>query len=97
MDVNGCHIVCSLNADSPDGFEATVSRYVGVRFLQDGIPEGAEKISRGPFMTTRAAVVYAHAWNDAETPPPIPEEPKPEPPKPDGDQGDKQPVTSETK
>lgn len=76
MDVNGCHIVCSLNASSEDGFEATVSRYVGVRFLQDGIPKDAVKVSRGPFMTTLAAVIYAHSWNDANTPPPMPTDEK---------------------
>lgn len=68
MDVNGCHIVSVLNADSPDGFASTVSRYVGFPKLID-VPADAEKVSKGPFYRQREAVVYAIAWKDASSPP----------------------------
>lgn len=75
MDVNGCHIVSVLCADGDEGFSSTVSRYVGVRWLTDlinGIPADAIKVERGPFLSIPAAVLYAHSWSDATTPPPMP-------------------------
>ena len=74
MDINGCHVVLiGLDADSPDGFVMTVSRYVGVRKMSDGIPEGTERVDRGPFLGVIAARDYAFSWDDATNPPPIPD------------------------
>lgn len=82
MDINGCHIVSVINADFADGFAPTVSRYVGCRKIPNPVPEDAIKISRGPFLTIRAAIQYAQTWNDANEPPPMPvEPPKAEPAK----------------
>jgi hypothetical protein len=74
MDINGCQIVSVLNADAVDGFTPTVSRYTGCREFprDDQIPKGSVKVSRGPFATIRDAIIYAHSWSDADTPPPMP-------------------------
>jgi len=73
MDINGCHIVSKIDAKSPDGFSSMVSRYVSVKKLTDGIPDGSIKVDRGPFDRIADAIKYAHSWNDSATPPPMPE------------------------
>lgn len=69
MDVAGCHIVNSLNYDSPDGFSSIVSRYVGCRRIPEEITPDLVKVSKGPFYRLREAVKYALSWKDASNPP----------------------------
>ena len=83
MEINGCHIVATINADSPDGFSAMVSRYVGFGMLPYVIPPDAVKVTKGPFLGIQAAVTYAHAWRDANNPPEIPSPPVPVVPTPE--------------
>lgn len=76
MDVNGCLITHEIDADTDDGFAMTVTRFVGIRLLTDlpsPWPENLVKVSRGPFKSIKESVDYAKSWNDANTPPPIPE------------------------
>jgi hypothetical protein len=62
MYVNGCKIDVKLCAENPEGFSSVVSR----------TNAKGEEVARGPFAVIREAQVYAHSWNDADTPPPMP-------------------------
>lgn len=74
MDINGCHVVLSgFDAESPDGFVMTVSRYIDVRRMDQGIPVDAVRVDRGPFQGVIAARDYALSWDDAKNPPPMSE------------------------
>ena len=70
MYVNGCKIDVKLCAENPEGFSSMVSRELTTTG-SDGKPVVTE-VTRGPFAVIRDAQVYAHSWNDADTPPPMP-------------------------
>ena len=72
MDIKGCHIVSSINADGLEGFESIVSRFIGYAILTPWPPKEAVKVTKGPFYSQGDAIRYAHAWSDAERPPAIP-------------------------
>lgn len=86
MIINGCHIVSEhdpshdLNA-FPDGYRTTVRKKTIVEkevLNEKGYPvrideSVVESDAVGPFRTIDAAVRYAHAWNDLEKPPVVPD------------------------
>ena len=79
MDINGCHLVSTINADSPDGFSVMLTRnIVTVVPGVDGKPpmETKTPVVRGPILGTVDAIAYAKLWTDAANPPPLPAEVK---------------------
>lgn len=72
MDVAGCRIIATLNADGDDGFTYVVSRIVGSRIWLNPMPPDAVIVDRGPFLSQLIAQQFAHSWKDANTPPPMP-------------------------
>lgn len=62
MFVNGCHIVSKLNAEGEEGFESVVTK---------------NEVTKGPFLSMRAAVECARDWDKApEQPKPVIEQPE---------------------
>jgi len=57
MDINGVHLIATLNGESPDGFAYTATR---------------EQMTVGPILGTTQAIAYARSWIDAANPPSLP-------------------------
>ena len=62
MDINGVHLVPSIDANSPDGFS-----YMATRQVPASVPKTV-----GPILGTEQAIAFARTWADPANPPALP-------------------------